>query len=138
VVPCRALDTNAGASSCGNAVLGTHWEDDGAGAWLETTLPTGAYSEGTTADALNGLDQVVGNGRRPKGRKVEQYALLWERDGAGAWGLVNLNEVTELPNSTRLTTARAINGCGDVVGSANTRDVNSQPCILTPRESPCD
>jgi len=134
----RALDVNVAASSCGFGVLATYWEEDGAGGWLETTLPTGRFSDGTTAEALNDADQVVGYGSRPKGRGSEQHATLWERDGAGVWSIADLNDLTELPRSTTLTTARTTNGCGDIVGSAKTRDANSQPCILTPRDSSCD
>ena len=134
----RALGANELNAACGNVQGATHWGPDGSGGWTPTTLPVGEYSDGTVADDLNGTGQVVGNGRRPKGRGSEQNALLWESDSSGGWSLVDLNGVTELPRSTRLSVGRGINQCGDIVGLAETRDVNSQPCILTPRNPTCN
>jgi hypothetical protein len=132
-----AMDVNEASASCGHSPLATHWESNGAGGWSEDTLPSEDFSEGTEAWALNEADQVVGTGGRPARRSTESRALLWERDGSGAWVLNDLNALTELPSKTTLSVARATNDCGDITGHATTRD-GTVAFLLTPRSSSCD
>jgi probable HAF family extracellular repeat protein len=79
----------------------------------------------STANGINDRDQVVG---WAENAKLEQRAFIWTRQA----GMQDLNKLTiGLPSTVVLTTARAINKKGQIVGFARVRLLD-HAFLLTP------
>jgi probable HAF family extracellular repeat protein len=103
--------------------------------WENGTMHNLGSLGGTWADALeiNERGQVVGRSRLSNG---EWHAFLWEEDIWGAGTMYDLNSLVSLDPGWVLTTARAINDHGWIVGEMTDPDGVDHAYLLTPVPEP--
>jgi hypothetical protein len=136
-----AEKTGGSTAACGTTGgSAKYWKRTVGGSWDETALPGDGFPEGTSAWGMNRWLHVVGSGKLRRGEPLGR-ALLWQRDPAGGWSTLNLDEVSLKPADMTMEVAKAINTCGDVVAIVHEPEADAQlisDVVLRLTTSPCD